>query len=142
MTPSRRHPADFPAGELAEPHVAVAAESRRARLAVGRRDVELRDDPAGVMRPIRLPRCSENQKLPSDPIVMIRGELPGCGRSNSLSPEPSGSMRPMRLPAASVNHSVPSGAMAIVVGPLPGLGSGNSLNRSGRASLRDCRGSR
>ena len=33
--------------------------------------------PAGVMRPIRLPRCSENQKLPSDPSVMIRGELFG-----------------------------------------------------------------
>ena len=83
--------------------------------------------PAGVMRPMRLPRCSENQKFPSDPIVMIRGALPACGRSNSLMRVPSGAIRPMRLPLPSVNHSVPSGAIAIVVGPLPGFGSANSV---------------
>jgi len=67
--------------------------------------------------------------LPSDPIVMIRGALPACGRSNSFRPLPSGAIRPMRLPVLSVNHSVPSGAIETVVGPLFGFGSGNSVNR-------------
>ena len=43
MTPCGRDAADLAAGELAEPHVAVAAERGRARLAVRRRDVELGD---------------------------------------------------------------------------------------------------
>jgi hypothetical protein len=66
--------------------------------------------------------------LPSDPIVMMRGALPGCGRSNSTSRVPSCAIRPIRLPFDSVNQSMPSGAIETVVGPLLGLGSGNSVN--------------
>ena len=77
---------------------------------------------------MRLPVCSENHMLPSDPSAMIRGELPAFGSGNSFRPVPSGFIRPMRLPALSVNQSVPSGASAIVVGPLSGFGNGYSVN--------------
>jgi hypothetical protein len=79
--------------------------------------------PSGVMRPIRLPKCSENQMLPSAPMAMIRGELSGLGSGYSTSPPPSGSMLPMRLPPLSVNHKRPFGATEIVVGALPRFGS-------------------
>ena len=46
--------------------------------------------PSGVIRPMRLPVCSENHMLPSDPSAMIRGELFGLGSGNSVRPVPSG----------------------------------------------------
>lgn len=73
---------------------------------------------------MRLPLCSLNQRLPSAPTAMMRGELPGVGSGYCTSPEPSGFMRPMALPALSVNQSCPSRAIEIVVGALPRSGSG------------------
>src|ERR1041385_526244 len=40
--------------------------------------------PEGVIRPILLPVCSVNQRLPSGPAVIPMGRLPGVGRWKSL----------------------------------------------------------
>jgi hypothetical protein len=40
--------------------------------------------PSRVMRPILLPACSVNQRLPSGPAVMMFGVLAGVGTGNSV----------------------------------------------------------
>ncbi len=65
-----RDPADAVAALLGEPEVAVRT-GRDARDGCQRRcRCELGDVPWGVIRPIRLPLSSVNQRLPSGPAVM------------------------------------------------------------------------
>ncbi len=50
--------------------------------------------PPGVIRPIRLPVCSVNQRLPSGPVAMPNGPLLAVMTENSVI-VPRGVMRPI-----------------------------------------------
>ena len=64
--------------------------------------------PVGVIRPMRLPVSSVNQRFLSGPTVMPLGLLPVMGRLYSMNPA-CGVTRPMRSWSGSVNHRLPSG---------------------------------
>ena len=139
----RRDAADLPAGELAEPDVAVAAERRRARLAVRRRDVELGDDPGGrdAAHPVA--------EVLREPEVAVGPDRDDSRRAAGMRQREFDEPRCRPAPcgrcgcrALSVNQSVPSGAIEIVVGPLPGFGSGNSVNAPVAAGADRARDSR
>ena len=74
--------------------------------------------PAGVIRPIRLPRYSVNHRLPSGPAVIPNGSLsnenPGVTPPVNSVTTPAGVTRPIRPGlATSVNQTLPSGPSAI-----------------------------
>ena len=71
--------------------------------------------PRGVIRPILLPRCSVNHRLPSGPAAMSRGKLSVAGRAYSVMMPP-GVIRPILSPSDSVNQRLPSGPAAIPTG--------------------------
>src|SRR5205809_52725 len=78
-----------------------------------------------VMRPILLPACSVNQRLPSGPAAIPIGLL-AVETENSVN-VPLGLMRPILLPSNSVNQRLPSGPAAIPIGPLWAVGTENSV---------------
>src|SRR5215471_4341661 len=91
--------------------------------------------PLGVLRPILLPSCSANQRLPSGPTVMPVGPLLALGRANSVILPPL-VMRPILLlllhaklesRTHAVNQRAPSGPAVMPVGPLLALGRANSV---------------
>src|ERR1051326_7151837 len=82
--------------------------------------------PAGVMRPILLPCCSVNQRLPSGAVQMPSGKLPDVGTGNSVIC-PAVVIRPILLPWYSVNQRLPSGPLVMRYGWLPWLGRANSV---------------
>ncbi len=77
--------------------------------------------PAGVMRPIRFPSASANQRLPSGPAVMPVGLLCGLMPAENSVSRPAGVMRPIRFPSRSVNHRLPSGPDVMPTGPPDGI---------------------
>jgi hypothetical protein len=84
--------------------------------------------PAGVIRPILLPKATVNQMLPiSAPSVMPLGSLSELGSGNSLS-TPLGLIRPMASLPCSVNQRLPSRPTTIPLGALIGVGSEYSVN--------------
>src|SRR6266498_1171667 len=87
------------------------------------------NSPVGETLPILCARCSENQRLPSAPAVMLQGPPSGVGTGNSEI-VPDGVMRPIRFAPLSVNHRFPSGPAAMLdMGPTsPLCGSGYSEN--------------
>ncbi len=68
------------------------------------------------MRPIRLPVCSVNHKLPSGPAVIASGSAPGVMPTLNSVTTPAVVMRPIRLKPRSVNHRLPSGPAVIAPG--------------------------
>ena len=98
--------------------------------------------PAVVIRPIRLPPASVNQRLPSGPVVIAMGVgnwlVLAAGIANSWIELLGllGLIRPIWLPRASVNQRLPSGPAVIPTGPVvvvlaalgeEGVGSANSV---------------
>src|SRR5438094_3297574 len=79
------------------PETAVGAAVIKKRLAGARR------------RPILLPAFSVNQRLPSEPVVILRGWLFDVGRSYSASRTPSVPICPIRFPLYSANQRFASG---------------------------------
>ena len=77
------------------------------------------------MRPIWPALDSVNHRLPSDPVVMPKGELLAVGMGNSVM-TPEGVIRPI-LPARSVNHRLPSDPVVMPEGELLAVGMGNSV---------------
>ena len=82
--------------------------------------------PDVVIRPIRFPMTSVNQRFPSGPTVMVSGWLFAFGRGNSVT-TPAGVMRPIALQSSSANHRFPSGPVTMPSGVQSELGSGNSV---------------
>ncbi len=72
--------------------------------------------PAGVIRPIRLPSNSVNQRLPSGPAAIPVGRAAGGDAGGNSVTTPAGVIRPIRLPENSVNQRLPSGPAAIPCG--------------------------
>ena len=64
--------------------------------------------PAGVIRPMRLPLDSVNQRLPSGPRVMSKGSAGDVRPTLNSVTTPSGVMRPIPGMFASVNHRFPT----------------------------------
>ena len=56
--------------------------------------------PAGVIRPMRLPVCSVNHRLPSGPAVIPVGAAAAAQAPVNSVTVPAGVMRPMRLAGA------------------------------------------
>ena len=77
--------------------------------------------PLGVIRPIRSPNSSVNQRLPSGPAVIPTGLLPAVMPVANSVTAPAGVIRPIRLPTCSVNQRLPSGPAVIPSGPLPAV---------------------
>src|SRR5512135_6752 len=84
----------------------------------------VRPDEENVTRPILLPFCSVNQRLPSGPAVIPVGPLLAVGSGPNSVMMPAGVIRPILLPFCSVNQRLPSGPAVIPVGRLVGVGSG------------------
>ncbi len=84
---------------------------------------------AGQNVPLTRPTCpapnSVNQRLPSEPAVMLHGRPPLVGIRNSVI-TPAGVIRPILFASASVNHTFPSGPAVIPV-VLVTLDKGNSV---------------
>jgi hypothetical protein len=74
----------------------------------------------GVTRPIRLPACSVNHGLPSEPLVIPRRPLPAVIPLENCVTVPLGVMRPI-VSTNSANHRLPSGPLVIPCGPLTGV---------------------
>src|SRR5262245_36599842 len=81
--------------------------------------------PGGVIRPILFLPYSVNQRLPSEPVVIVLAPVP-AGSGNSVM-EPAVVMRPILLLWNSVNQSAPSGPIPIPFGALVAVGTGNSV---------------
>jgi hypothetical protein len=79
-----------------------------------------------VIRPIRLPVLSVNQRLPSGPVVMLDGAPYAVGTVNSVT-TPEGVIRPIRLPRYSVNQRLPSGPEVMPLGAPSTVGTANSF---------------
>src|ERR1019366_621650 len=75
--------------------------------------------PVVLSRPMRLPECSVNQRLPSGPEVIPAGPLLEWGNL-TYAIFASGATRPIRLPAVSVNQTAPSGPAVIRSANPPG----------------------
>src|SRR2546426_12561345 len=87
-------------------------------------------------RPIRLPKASVNQRLPSGPAVIPNGPLLGVGSGNSAM-GPAVGMRGRKLVAlASGEQLVACGPIVIPAGWLGGGGSGNSVRTPAGVSGR------
>src|SRR5262245_50720521 len=86
--------------------------------------------PLVVMRPIWKAFTSVNQRLPSEPTAMLRGEPPGIGIGNSVT-TPLGVMRPILSASASVNQRLPSGPSTLPEGALPAVGNAKVLKLDG-----------
>ena len=69
-------------------------------------------DPSVVIRPIRFPNRSVNQRAPSGPPVMPLGPLPVLIPAENTLTAPAGVALPI-TPAPEVNHRFPSGPAAI-----------------------------
>jgi hypothetical protein len=83
--------------------------------------------PSGVMRPIRLPGNSVNQRFPSGPVVMLSGPPDGFGTGNSL-----------RLPATTGLVGVGVALLTVAVPPQEASMSGAiRIKANGHASLRE-----
>src|SRR4051794_39558196 len=80
----------------------------------------------GTMRPILPAACSVNQRLPSDPAVILSGCEAELGSGNSVI-VPRVVMRPILPVAFSVNQRLPSGPAVMPTGDAVLSGSGNSL---------------
>ena len=75
--------------------------------------------PVGVIRPMP-PFSSVNHRLPSGPVAIPSGRLPGVIPAENSWTAPAGVMSPMR-PASSANQTLPSGPPVMPRGPLLGL---------------------
>src|SRR5574341_2508700 len=84
----------------------------------------------GSSRPMRFPRCSVNQILPSGPWIGVWGPDPACGRGYSVNRPVLGSNAAILLPPCSVMYNRPSEAQAIPWGRDSGVGSSHSVNFS------------
>ena len=80
-----------------------------------------------MIRPIRLPPCSVNHRLPSGPAVMPEGFAPAVMPALNSVTTPAGVIRPMRLPPDSVNHRLPSGPAVMPEGRRAGGDAGAEL---------------
>jgi hypothetical protein len=69
--------------------------------------------PEGVMRPIRLPSNSVNQRLPSEPAAMLKARVV-VASGNSVT-TPAVVMRPILLPGFSVNQRFPAAPAVIAL---------------------------
>src|SRR5574341_719656 len=90
----------------------------------------------GSSRPMRFPRCSVNQILPSGPWAGVGGPGPACGRGYSVNRPVLGSNAAILLPPCSVMYIRPSEAQAIPWGRDSGVGMSHSVNFSVFGSKR------